>query len=104
MKLYVAVCIVFFSSLTVAKDVDWIEVRGGVFVGMPTVEIAIKTVQPATVMSYRLRTLIGFCQLKQGTIEMLELNEEKLLTTFEIGKSTVSDIFLPYLCAGVRNP
>ena len=90
------------SGSATAKDVSWIEVQPGLSVGSPSVEMPVRTEQPGVVMTYRVRMPAANCWTKAGSIEMLDLNEEKVLGSVELGKSKAAEKFASVLCSVVR--
>lgn len=99
MKLHLAAMMLVCGSAT-AKDIDWMEIQPGFSVGRsPTVEIPVRTEQPGVVMTYRVRMPVANCWTKSGTIEMLDIKDERVLGTVELGASKAAERFARVLCS-----
>lgn len=53
------------------------------------------------VLTYRIRMPVANCWTKAGRIEMLDIKEEKVLGTVELGESKAAERFARMLCAFV---
>lgn len=96
------IAVAFVCGPAMADDIAWIEIQPGISVGgQPRVEIPIRTAQPGVVMTYRIRMPVANCWTKKGRIEMLAMNEDKVLGSVEIGKSKSAELFSDVLCSVV---
>lgn len=98
MKHYLAAIVLVCGSAT-AKDIDWLEFQPGFSIGSPSVEVPVRTEQPGMVMTYRIRMPVANCWIKAGRIEMLDIKEEKVLGTVELGASKAAERFARVLCS-----
>jgi len=91
------------AGSAVAGEVSWIQVQPGLSVGSPSIEMPVRTEQPGIVMTYRVRMPAAQCWTRAGTIDLVDLNEEKVLSSLELGKSKAAEKFADLLCSVVRD-